>query len=157
MMQINRSVYRSVAVLVVLCAVAVVFWWPGSINANPVTHEIFIDASDFAFTPGRIEVRQGDQVAITLTASDVVHGFALDGHDIKVRVTPGVSERIVFTADEAGKFRFRCLVSCGSLHPFMIGELIVTPNSPFWKAAAITLIGMAGMFVYLWNTGKEIA
>lgn len=157
MMPISCSAYRSVAVLVVLSVMAVVFWWPGSINANPVTHEIRIDSSDFAFTPGRIEVRQGDQVAITLTASDVVHGFALDGHDINVRVTPGVSERIVFAADEAGKFRFRCSVSCGSLHPFMIGELVVTPNNPFWKAAAISLVGMAGMFVYLWNTGKETA
>ncbi|MCA9884525.1 MAG: hypothetical protein KC708_16215, partial [Anaerolineae bacterium] len=57
-------------------------------------------------------------------------------------------------AAEAGKFRFRCSVSCGALHPFMIGELVVTPNSPFWKAAAIALIGMALMFVHLWNTGK---
>ena len=153
-MRIRRPPYRFVVVPLVLVAMAVVFWWPASANANPVTHEISIVAADFAYTPGRIEVRQGDHVAITLTASDVVHGFALDGHDIKVRVTPGISERIVFTADEAGKFRFRCSVSCGALHPFMIGELVVTPNNPFWKAAAIALIGMALMFVHLWNTGK---
>jgi heme/copper-type cytochrome/quinol oxidase subunit 2 len=153
-MQIRRPPYRFVVISLALTAMAVVLWWPGLANANPVTHELSIDAADFAYTPGRIEVRQGDHVTITLTASDVVHGFALDGHDIKVRVTPGVSERIVFTADEAGKFRFRCSVSCGALHPFMIGELVVTPNNPFWKAAAIALIGMALMFVHLWNTGK---
>ncbi|QPC80834.1 cupredoxin domain-containing protein [Phototrophicus methaneseepsis] len=156
-MQISRIPHRYIVALLVLCVMAAIFWWPGPTNANPMTHEISINAADFAYRPGRIEVHQGDQVVITLTSSDVVHGFALDGHDIKTRVTPGISERIVFTANDAGKFRFRCSVSCGSLHPFMIGELIVTPNNPFWKAAVITLIGVIGMVGYLWNTEKEIA
>lgn len=136
---------------------AVVLLLPGQQTREPVTHEITIDANEYAFTPGRVEVQQGDQLLITLTASDVVHGFALDGHDIDVRVTPGISERIVFTADQAGKFRFRCSVSCGSLHPFMIGELVVSPNQPFWRAAIIALIGLAGLFVYLWFNEKETA
>jgi uncharacterized cupredoxin-like copper-binding protein len=132
-----------------------IIWWPGQQSSAATTHEIAIDAAEFTYTPGRVEVQQGDRVIITLTASDVVHGFALDGYDIDVRVIPGISERIEFIADQAGKFRFRCSISCGSLHPFMIGELVVTPNNPFWKAAAIVILGMAGMLLYLWHRGEE--
>lgn len=138
------------AVLMIL-----VIWWPGGTGTTSTTHDITINAAEFAYTPGRVEVRQGDRVAITLTASDVVHGFALDGHDIDVRVIPGISERVEFVADQAGKFRFRCSISCGSLHPFMIGELVVTPNDPFNRAAAVVFIGLAGMLGYLWFFSKE--
>jgi heme/copper-type cytochrome/quinol oxidase subunit 2 len=135
----------------------VVIWWPGGTGTAPTTHEIAIDAAEFAYTPGRIEVQQGDRVIITLTASDVVHGFALDGHDINVRVIPGISERIEFTAEQAGKFRFRCSVSCGSLHPFMIGELVVTPNAPFGKAAVLVIVALTGMLGHVWLSGREQA
>lgn len=147
---------RRLLYIVPFVAISVlIIWWPGQQTSVDATHHIRINAADFSYSPGRITVNQGDRVEITLTASDVVHGFALDGHDINVRVTPGISERVAFTANLPGKFRFRCSVSCGSLHPFMIGELVVTPNNPFWKAAAIAATGLAGMLTYLWSTGKE--
>jgi heme/copper-type cytochrome/quinol oxidase subunit 2 len=74
--------------------------------------------------PGRVQVNQGDRVVIIVAALDVSHGFYLDGYGIERRVTPGVPQRIEFVADKAGKFRYRCSVNCGSLHPFMIGELV---------------------------------
>lgn len=155
-MRVNRLskliLFVPLAAMMILIA-----WWPGQQSSASTTHEIAIDAAEFAYTPGRVEVQQGDRVIITLTASDVVHGFALDGYDIDVRVIPGISERIEFTTDQAGKFRFRCSISCGSLHPFMIGELVVTPNNPFWKAAAIVIMGMAGMLLYLWRSGEEVS
>lgn len=115
------------------------------------THEIDLDATQFEFTPGRVHVNQGDRVIINLTASDVVHGFYLDGYGLKQRIEPGITERIEFTADKAGKFRYRCSVSCGSLHPFMIGELVVESNTPFWRAVGLILIAVTGMLVYLWK------
>jgi heme/copper-type cytochrome/quinol oxidase subunit 2 len=111
-----------------------------------------LDATQFQFMPGRVEVNQGDQVVITLTASDVVHGFYLDGYGIERRVEPGVPQQITFVADQAGKFRYRCAVSCGPLHPFMIGELVVTPNAPFWRAAGLILVAVTGMLAYLWQS-----
>ncbi|HIQ04269.1 MAG TPA: hypothetical protein EYH31_01075, partial [Anaerolineae bacterium] len=112
---------------------------PAPALSSPTARYINLDATQFQFTPARLRVNQGDRVIITLTASDVVHGFYLDGYSLKTRVEPGIAQRIEFVADRPGKFRYRCSVSCGPLHPFMIGELVVNPNTPFWRAIGLTL------------------
>ncbi len=116
--------------------------------AAPRTHYVEIEASQFAFQPGRIRIHQGDTLVITLSASDVVHGFYLEGYGISQRVEPGVSQQITITADRRGKFRYRCSVSCGALHPFMIGELIVGPNVPFWRAVGAAIAALSGLLVH---------
>ncbi len=126
---------------------------PGS--AQAATHAITLDATQYEYAPGRVQVNQGDRVIITLTASDVVHGFYLDGYGLEQRVEPGVSQTITFTADKAGKFRYRCSVTCGPLHPFMIGELVVESNKPYWRAIGFVLVAVSGMLIYLWNTGQN--
>ncbi len=119
------------------------------VSNRPVTHNIVMTADQFAFDPPVLRVNQGDTVRLTLQAADVVHGFYLDGYGLNTRIEPGVSRQIEFTADRAGKFRYRCSVSCGSLHPFMIGELVVNPNFPFYRAVGITLITVIAVLVYL--------
>jgi len=109
---------------------------------TPRTHEITIDAAQYEFSPARLNVNRGDTVQVTLVASDVVHGFFLDGYEIDSRVEPGVAEQFTFAADRPGKFRYRCSVACGSLHPFMSGELVVGPNEPFWRAGALAVIAV---------------
>jgi hypothetical protein len=37
----------------------------------------------------------------------------------------------------------------------MIGELVVTPNNPFWKAAALAVIGAAATLLVLRPGAKE--
>jgi heme/copper-type cytochrome/quinol oxidase subunit 2 len=125
-------------------------------QASGETRVIELNAAAYEFAPGRVQVNSGDTVIIELSASDVVHGFYLDGYGIKQRVTPGVTERIEFVADRPGKFRYRCSVSCGPLHPFMIGELVVGPNIPFWRTVGVMLTAVAAMLTYLWKT-KESA
>lgn len=122
---------------------------------SPAERTLHIDATQFAFEPGRIDVNRGDRVVITLTASDVVHGFYLDGYGLERRLEPGVAQEVVFVADRAGKFRYRCAVSCGPLHPFMIGELIVNSNTPYWRAIGVALSAAAGMVVFLWQAGRN--
>jgi heme/copper-type cytochrome/quinol oxidase subunit 2 len=112
-------------------------------------HEITINASQFAFDPPVLRVNRGDRVVLTVRATDVVHGLHLDGYDLDVRVEPGTSRRVEFVADRAGKFRYRCSVSCGNLHPFMIGELIVAPNDLFWRAIGLMLIASGTTLVWL--------
>ena len=128
---------------------------PGS--AAPAARTLHIDAAQFAFAPGRVHVNQGDRVVITLTASDVVHGFYLDGYGVERRIVPGVAQEVAFTADRPGKFRYRCAVSCGPLHPFMVGELVVAANTPYWRAIGVVLSVAAGMLVYLWFSGQNIS
>ena len=79
--------------------------------ASSVTHEITMTANQFSFDPPVLRVNRGDRIRLTLQAADVVHGFYLDGHGISVRFEPGISQQVEFTADQVGKFRYRCSVS----------------------------------------------
>lgn len=126
---------------------------PGA--GHPATRTIHVEAAQFAFTPGRVHVNQGDRVVIDLTALDVVHGFYLDGYGLEQRVVPGLTRQIGFVADKAGKFRYRCAVNCGPLHPFMIGELVVEANTPYWRAIGLVLVATGGMLTVLWLSGKN--
>lgn len=124
---------------------------PMPFSTRPDTHTINMTADQFAFDPPVLRVNQGDRVRLTLQASDVVHGFHLDGYGLQQRVEPGLSQQIEFVADKAGKFRYRCSVSCGTLHPFMIGELVVGPNLPFVRTVGLLLVAVAATLVYLWR------
>jgi heme/copper-type cytochrome/quinol oxidase subunit 2 len=130
---------KSVLLLLALAALLV----PIPTFHAPQTHRISIDASQFEYSPGRLTVNRGDTLQVTLTASDVVHGFFLDGYEIDARVEPGISQQFTVLANRSGKFSYRCSVSCGPLHPFMIGELVVGPNEPLWRASAIAVIAAA--------------
>lgn len=132
--------------------VALVLMIPAPAAANSQVRRFALDATQFEYAPGRLEVNVGDRVVLTLAASDVVHGFYLDGYGIEHRIEPGQSVTIEFVANQAGKFRYRCSVSCGPLHPFMIGELVVGPNFPYWQAAGLVLIALVGMLFVLWSS-----
>jgi heme/copper-type cytochrome/quinol oxidase subunit 2 len=120
-------------------------------SPSPVTREVTMGAEQFAFDPPVLRVNRGDRVRLTLEATDVVHGFYLDDYGVEARVTPGLSRRVEFVADRSGKFRYRCSVSCGPLHPFMIGELLVSPNLTFVRAVALTLVVLAATLFSLWR------
>ncbi|RME41936.1 MAG: hypothetical protein D6796_15130 [Caldilineae bacterium] len=134
--------------LLLLLALAILLW-PVPAVAEPVTRRITLRADQFAYTPAVLRVNRGDRVILTLQAGDVVHGFFLDGYGINVRVDPGRSQTVEFVADRSGKFRYRCPVSCGPLHPFMIGELVVGPNLPFLRAAGLLAVTVAGTLTFL--------
>ena len=137
--------------------------------------EFYIKARQYAYEPGRIKVNKGDEVHIRLASLDVVHGFFLEGYDIDALIEPGTPvpveekwpnfkfrrpsqgkeyalvEEIVFKADRPGKFRYRCSHTCGTLHPFMQGELIVGPNYPYFAGvggtAGIVIVMLASLFL----------
>lgn len=146
---------NSAIFLSVVLAVLIVMLFPTHNTTEAREHVIDLYASQFEFAPGRIEVNQGDTLVFNLHARDVVHGLYIDGYGIEQRVTPGVMQTVKLTAEQVGKFRYRCSVSCGALHPFMIGELIVRPNSPLWKSVFLTLIALSGLLMILWRTTQE--
>jgi heme/copper-type cytochrome/quinol oxidase subunit 2 len=127
----------------------IVLLLPVPASAGPVTHEITMVADQFAFDPPVLRVNRGDRLLLTLQAADVVHGFYLDGYGIEARVEPGISQQVEFVADRAGKYRYRCSVSCGTLHPFMIGELVVGPNLTYVRAVGLTLVVLGATLFYL--------
>jgi heme/copper-type cytochrome/quinol oxidase subunit 2 len=120
-------------------------------GAAPQERHLTILARRFAFEPGTVHVNRGDQVIITLEATDVVHGLYVDGYGVSAVAEPGRPAQLSFVADRTGAFRLRCSVSCGNLHPFMIGKLIVEPNLRFWRAAAAATIAAVGALAAFWR------
>ncbi len=114
----------------------------------PGPHDLRIAASQYDFSPGVISVNRGDRVTIELVSTDVVHGLYLDGYDLEVTADPGQSASLSFIADKSGTFRFRCSVTCGPLHPFMIGKLKVGNNTLLWRGMALAVLAAA---VGLWR------
>ena len=87
--------------------------------------EFKITAKQFQFDPATIEVSKGDKVRLLVTSTDVPHGFSIAEYGINVRVNPGKTETVEFTADKQGTFTAFCSVFCGSGHSNMKGKLIV--------------------------------
>lgn len=117
----------------------------------PQAHTLRVDAHTFAYEPSSISVQRGDTVTIQLEALDAVHGLYLDGYNVNLVAEPGKSATTTFLADKAGKFKFRCSIACGALHPFMIGELNVEPNTPLARALLITFAGVIGALALFWK------
>jgi heme/copper-type cytochrome/quinol oxidase subunit 2 len=120
----------------------------------PREHEIRVTAGRYAFEPAVIRIQRGDTLTLRFAATDVVHGFYLEGHDLDVTIAPlslqvevkraGARElvdEVVLVAERSGKFRYRCSKTCGAMHPFMVGELVVGPNHLF-RASAASAIGL---------------
>lgn len=121
---------------------------------------ITVVARQYGYEPHRIVADVGTTVRLRLVSRDTVHGFYLEGYDLDARIFPGrlafelrrpsrgdrieMVEDVLVRFDRPGKFRYRCSVACGSLHPFMQGELVVRPNLPFAAGAAgVALISFA--------------
>lgn len=113
-----------------------------------------IKAKKFSYTPNIINVQRGDTVKIRLISEDVHHGFFLDGYGVRTSAHPGQEGSAKFTADKPGRYTFRCSVTCGEFHPYMVGYLVVGPNSRFWLFAAI-VAGIAGFSLCGLLSGKK--
>jgi len=116
--------------------------------AAPVERTIRIEAGNFAYNPGVIVVNRGDRVTLELVSTDVVHGLYIDGYGLEVIAEPGQSARLSFIANQGGTFRLRCSVTCGDLHPFMIGKLKVGPGGLFWRTSGLAVLAVLALILY---------
>ncbi len=139
------------------------------------THTISLEAKKYGYSPARIVVNKGDTVVLKPTSLDVTHGFLLDGYPVEaILKQQGLTflkynwqdengnlqtdwdkvTEIEFTAEKSGKFSYRCTQTCGNLHPFMTGELIVRPNTPYHLFISLS-IWMVFIMLLFFRVGSE--
>jgi heme/copper-type cytochrome/quinol oxidase subunit 2 len=122
----------------------------------PTARTIRIEASQYQFSPGEIQVNPGDQVTIELVSTDVMHGLSLDGYNLNLTAQPGQPARGTFVAEKAGVLRFRCSIPCGNMHPFMIGKLQIVPDLLLYRAI---VLGLLAILAAVWSlkTARQAA
>ena len=116
-------------------------------TATPQARTFQIDAGQFAYSPSELQVKPGDTVTLELVSTDVVHGIYIDDYDLSVEADPGQTQTLTFVADKPGSFRFRCNVTCGAMHPFMIGKLNVGSNNWLYRSIGLAALAVLGVTV----------
>lgn len=158
--------WRPILVAFAILAVAIVagFLTIGRATPKPTNRTITVLAEKYGYTPAVIRVNKGDRITLRLKAKDVTHGFYLESYDLEAKARPEMPDfwvrnpskgeefrtvsEVKFVASHEGKFRFRCSTTCGYMHPFMQGELIVAPNR-LYPASALLSVSTAFLML-LW-------
>ncbi|MBO6906639.1 MAG: cytochrome c oxidase subunit II, partial [Parvibaculum sp.] len=85
-----------------------------------------------------VVVPTGATVRVEVTASDVIHNWAMPAFGIKMDAIPGRLNETWFTVDEPGIYYGQCSELCGLRHAFMPIEVHVVPEEVFnaWVDAA---------------------
>ena len=155
--------------------------FPIGFSQKMVTGEprvIEIEAFQFGFEPSVIRVSVGEEIIFKARSTGVVHGLWIDGQDIDFAiVTPQKAARSLdlplygetviallepnkwvevgpVSFDRTGKYKIRCSVGCGPLHPFMMGDIIVESNGnnySFYGLGFLGLVTGVGTTTYLWR------
>lgn len=83
------------------------------------------------FVPDRIDAKVGDELVIHITnveqIGDMIHGFAINDHDMNVVLDPGETKTIKVKLTKSGVYPFYCTNFCSALHQEMQGYLVVQP------------------------------
>ncbi|MBI3160840.1 MAG: hypothetical protein HYZ26_14670 [Chloroflexi bacterium] len=130
----RKDLWMTLALASVALAVILI---PAPAAAAPLERFFRVGAGQYAFTPASLRANPGDTITIELHSTDVTHGLYVDGYDVSAEAQPGQPAALTFIASRAGVFRLRCSVTCGTLHPFMLGRLVVGPNWTLARAAAL--------------------
>ena len=86
--------------------------------------EVSLQADNFAFSPGRIEVNKDDVVKVTFTAVDMPHSFTMDG-GYRIAKRAGAGQTVTFEFRASGSERFYCNLTQDERCSRMHGELVV--------------------------------
>jgi heme/copper-type cytochrome/quinol oxidase subunit 2 len=132
--------------LLVVTAGLVVAFAPLPVRSIAPQERTFrIEARQFAYSPSELKVNPGDKVTIELVSTDVVHGLYIDGYGISVQADPEQTATLTFVADTPGSFRLRCNVTCGAMHPFMIGKFTVGNNGWLLRSFGFLAVAVLGI------------
>jgi heme/copper-type cytochrome/quinol oxidase subunit 2 len=84
-------------------------------------------------------------------ATDNIHGFWLEGYNIKQLMCEDHAFTLSFITNKAGTFLFRCSEpACGPYHPYMSGQFRVEP-APLDLLPAVTILSslLIGIIVFV--------
>ncbi len=110
---------------------------------DQTTPELYLRAVD-----NRIVVPVGETIRVTITASDVLHAWALPAFAIKLDAVPGRINETWFNADREGVYYGQCSEICGIKHAFMpiAVEVVSRPAFEAWIDTQRALAGMEPLF-----------
>jgi cytochrome c oxidase subunit 2 len=102
------------------------------IAARGMPHSLYRLAADEP-----IVVPVGKTVRVLVTATDVIHAFALPAFGLKTDAIPGRVNETWFRADRVGTFYGQCSELCGVDHAFMPIQINVVTEAEFaaWVAS----------------------
>ena len=102
------------------------------IAARGMPHSLYRLAADEP-----IVVPVGKTVRVLVTATDVIHAFALPAFGLKIDAIPGRVNETWFRADRTGVFYGQCSELCGVDHAFMPIQINVVTQAEFeaWVAS----------------------
>ena len=92
-----------------------------STSEETTSNEIEIQASNFELELSETTVTAGEEVKLSLTNVEGMHGISIDELDVSIE---GDGEA-VFTPEEPGEYTIYCNIPCGQGHSDMVATLIV--------------------------------
>lgn len=101
------------------------FTQPGVRQTGPNAYEAVMVAQAWAFNPAEVRVPAGADVTFTVTSTDVLHGFNVEGTRVNMMLIPGQVSRATHRFDEPGEHLIICHEYCGLGHHLMAGRVIV--------------------------------
>lgn len=103
----------------------------GEVTNEPGKVTVKMAAVRSQFGPEKIEAKVGDTLVLHVTnieqTSDMIHGFAINDHNMNVIIDPGETKTVTLKLEKVGVFPFYCTNFCSALHQEMQGYLVVAP------------------------------
>jgi len=107
---------------------------PGVFQVGDNEWEVVALGSAWAFQPREIRVPAGAKVTFIATATDVIHGFHVEGTKVNFMMIPGQVARIEAQFREPGEHLVICHEYCGAGHHLMYATVYV--EEPDWRPEA---------------------
>jgi cytochrome c oxidase subunit II len=104
---------------------------PGLREVAPGQYEAVFIGRAWAFEPNQITVPVGAEVTFIATATDVIHGFHVEGTRVNFMLLPGQIGRATYTFREPGEHLIICHEYCGAGHHLMYATVTVLPEDEF--------------------------
>jgi len=99
---------------------------PGVKRIGDNAYRAVLIASAWSFNPPEIRVPAGAEITFTVTSTDLLHGFNIEGTRLNMMLVPGQISENRYTFREPGEYTIICHEYCGLGHHTMFGRIIVT-------------------------------